>query len=91
MARVITRRVMMGVCLTSVPTVLGAAERKPYRRPDEIERARRAADEARNDSLLERGDIIMTERGFERFEGYERDGYTPRFVPVPNPMVNGVK
>lgn len=38
-----------------------------------------------NDSILRKGDVISTDRGFLLFRGYGTDG-SPEFVPVPNPL-----
>jgi hypothetical protein len=38
-----------------------------------------------NDSLLQKGDIVVTDRGFFVFRGVAADGYTFEFSPVPNP------
>jgi hypothetical protein len=40
-----------------------------------------------NDSLLQKGDIVATDRGLFVFRGLASDGYTYDFSPVPtNPL-----
>jgi hypothetical protein len=39
-----------------------------------------------NDSLLQKGDIVVTDRGFFVFRGVASDGSSNDFVPVPNPL-----
>lgn len=39
-----------------------------------------------NDSLLQKGDIVVTDRGFFVFRGVGTDGYTYDFTEVPNPL-----
>ena len=38
-----------------------------------------------NDGLLQKGDIVVTDRGYFVFRGVAADGYTFEFAPVPNP------
>jgi hypothetical protein len=61
----------------------GRIKRKP---PTELEAARIASDTAMNDSLLQKGDIVATDRGFFVFRGLAPDGYSNDFVPIPNPV-----
>lgn len=65
----------------------GRIKRKP---PDAAEAERIASDTAMNDSLLQKGDIVVTDRGFFVFQGLAPDGYTFEFSPVPNPL-SGLK
>jgi hypothetical protein len=58
-------------------------------RPTEVEADRIASDIAMNDSLLQKGDIVVTYRGFFVFRGVGPDGYTFEFSPVPNPISAG--
>lgn len=60
----------------------GRIKRKP---PSAIEAERIASDMAMNDSLLRRGDIVATDRGFFVFRGLAPDGITNDFLPVPDP------
>jgi hypothetical protein len=46
---------------------------------------------AMNDSLLQKGDIVATDRGFFVFRGLAPDGYSNDFVPIPNPVPQGKK
>ena len=61
----------------------GRIKRKP---PTAIEAERIASDMAMNDSLLRKGDIVVTDRGFFVFLGQGPDGYTNNFAPVSNPV-----
>jgi hypothetical protein len=54
--------------------------------PTELEAARIASDIAMNDGLLQKGDIVATDRGFFVFRGVGADGYTYDFAEVPNPL-----
>lgn len=66
-----------------------AEERGRIRRPppSEAEAERLASEMALNDSLLERGDIVVTDRGFFVFRGLAPDGSTGEFTQVPNPVI----
>lgn len=61
----------------------GRIRRKPLT-PAEAERM--ASDMAMNDGILQKGDIVATDRGFFLFRGLRSDGITNDFVPVPNPL-----
>ena len=61
----------------------GRIKRKP---PDAAEAERIASEIAMNDSLLQKGDIVVTDRGFFVFRGLAPDGYTYEFSQVPNPI-----
>jgi hypothetical protein len=75
--------------LTLVPGDAAAAEehgrikRKP---PTAAEAERIASETAMNDSLLQKGDIVVTDRGFFVFRGLAADGYSYDFVPIPSPL-----
>ena len=58
-------------------------KRKP---PTPAEAERQAAEMAMNDSLLRKGDIVATDRGFLVFRGLAEDGVTGEFAPVANPL-----
>jgi hypothetical protein len=58
--------------------------KRPPPTPSEVERI--ASDTAMNDSLLRKGDIVVTDRGFFVFRGVGADGYTFDFTEVPNPL-----
>ena len=60
----------------------GRIKRPP---PSAAEAARIASDMAMNDSLLQKGDIVVTDRGFFVFLGPAPDGETNEFARVPNP------
>jgi len=57
-------------------------KRKP---PTPAEVDRLASDMAMNDSLLRKGDIIVTDRGYFVFRGIAQDGTTNEFVRIPDP------
>jgi hypothetical protein len=61
----------------------GRIKRKP---PTNLEAERIASEIVMNDSLLQKGDIVVTDRGFFVFRGLAVDGYTYEFSPVPNPL-----
>lgn len=63
----------------------GRIQRKPR---DAAEAERVASEMAMNDSLLQKGDIVVTDRGFFVFRGLAADGYTYEFSPVPNPAAS---
>lgn len=58
-------------------------KRKP---PTPAEVQRQATEMAMNDSLLRKGDIVATDRGFVMFRGVAEDGITNEFAPVANPL-----
>ena len=53
--------------------------------PTAAEVERIASDMAMNDSLLRKGDIVVTDRGFLVFRGIAQDGTTNEFVRIPDP------
>jgi hypothetical protein len=55
--------------------------------PSAAEAARIASDMAMNDTLLQKGDIVVTDRGFFVFRGPAPDGVTNEFARVPDPAV----
>ena len=61
-------------------------KRKP---PDAAEAGRIASETVMNDGLLQKGDIVVTDRGYFVFRGVAADGYTFEFSPVPNPAATG--
>jgi hypothetical protein len=63
----------------------GRIKRKP---PTPVEAGRIASETAMNDSLLRKGDIVATDRGFFIFQGLTPDGISNDFVPVPNPLTS---
>ena len=66
----------------------GRIKRKP---PGATEAERIASDMAMNDSLLRKGDIVATDRGFFVFRGVASDGIANDFVAVPNPLSSNRK
>jgi hypothetical protein len=79
--------------ILSAPVVLSAAayaqESGRIRRPppSAAEAARIASDMAMNDTLLQKGDIVVTDRGFFVFRGTAPDGVTNEFARVPDPAL----
>ena len=64
-----------------------AEEHRIKRRPPtSAEADREASDMAMNDSLLRKGDIVATGRGFVVFRGIAPDGIVNDFAPTPNPL-----
>jgi hypothetical protein len=63
--------------------------KRPPPTPTEAERI--ASDIAMNDGLLQKGDIVVTDRGFFVFRGVGADGYTYDFSEVPNPLPSAKK
>lgn len=61
----------------------GRIKRKP---PTDVEAERIVSDMAMNDSLLRKGDIVATDRGFFVFRGLAPDGISNDFAPIPNPV-----
>ena len=61
----------------------GRIKRKP---PTDLEAERIASEMAMSDSLLQKGDIVVTDRGFFVFRGIAADGFSYDFAPVPNPL-----
>src|SRR5260370_5285450 len=61
----------------------GRIKKRP---PGIIEAERIASDMAMNDSLLRKGDVIATDRGFLVFRGLAPDGITNDFESIPNPV-----
>ena len=77
------------LCAFIPATTAHAEERGRIRRPppSQAEAERLASEMALNDSLLERGDIVVTDRGFFVFRGLAPDGSTGEFSQVPNPIL----
>lgn len=67
---------------------LAAEQYERIRRPppSAAEADRIASDTAMNDSLLQKGDIVVTDRGYFVFLGVAADGISSVFAPVPNPI-----
>ena len=66
----------------AVSAETGRIRRPP---PSAAEAERIASEMAMNDSLLQKGDIVVTDRGFFVFRGPAPDGVTNEFTRVPNP------
>lgn len=63
----------------------GRIKRKP---PDAAEAERIASETVMNDNLLQKGDIVVTDRGFLVFQGLAPDGITNEFLPLLNPVTS---
>jgi hypothetical protein len=83
-------RCLLVACLLLPPLEAEAQEhgRVKWKRPTQAEADRKASESAITDSILRKGDIVATDRGFFMFRGFLTDGMTGDFVPVPNPMPN---
>jgi hypothetical protein len=81
------------VALILLPATAEAEEhgRIKWRRPTPAEADRVASESAVNDSILRKGDIVVTDHGFLMFRGFLADGTTADFVPIQNPMSTGGK
>jgi hypothetical protein len=79
---------LLMACLPLPPSTADAQEhgRVKWKRPTQAEADRMASESAITDSILRKGDIAVTDRGFFMFRGFLADGMTGDFVPVPNPM-----
>jgi hypothetical protein len=76
--------------LSAWDAVVCAETGRIRRSPPSVAEAERIASEmAMNDSLLQRGDIVVTDRGFFVFRGPAPDGVTNEFTRVPDPGVVG--
>jgi len=84
-------RCLFAVWLLLLPSFEAEAQehsRIKWKRPTQAEADHMAAETAITDSILRKGDIVVTDHGFLMFRGYLADGTTGDFVPVPNPMSN---
>ncbi len=77
--------------LPSFEAVAQEHGRVKWKRPTQADADRMASESAMTDSILRRGDIVATDRGFFMLRGFLADGVTGDFVPVPNPMSNARK
>jgi len=59
--------------------------RVKWKPPTQAEADRTASESAMTDSILRKGDIVVTDRGYFMFRGFLADGMTGDFAPVPNP------
>ncbi|MCG2673100.1 hypothetical protein L6637_39995 [Bradyrhizobium sp. WYCCWR 12774] len=57
--------------------------------PTPQEEARIASEMMMNDGLIEKGHIVVTDRGFFAFRRLEEDGYSNNFAPTVNPLTAG--
>jgi hypothetical protein len=63
----------------------GRIEKKP---PTVTEAERIISDSVMNDGTLQKGDVVVTDRGFFLYRGLAADGFTNDFVSVPNPLAS---
>jgi hypothetical protein len=83
------RLLLLILAMAFVGATVAAEEDSPRikrKSPSPTEAAQIASDVALSDSLLRKGDIVVTNRGFFIFRGIGADGISNDFVPVPNPM-----
>lgn len=81
--------VLVSCVVASAAGIAGETGRIKRKPPDAAEAERIASEMAMNDSLLQKGDIVVTDRGFFVFRGLAADGYTYEFSRVPNPLPAG--
>jgi hypothetical protein len=82
-----TRYLLILLCLLPAFDAFGQDQGRIKRKPpSDVEADRIASDMAMNDSLLRKGDIVATDRGFLVFRGLTPDGISNDFVPVSNPL-----
>jgi len=84
---------LMALCVAvaAAPSAAQDAVRIKRKPPSAAEADRIAAEMAMNDSLLRKGDIVATDRGFLMFRGVAADGYTYEFEPIKSPIPLGRK
>jgi hypothetical protein len=80
-------RLLLILGMAIFTTTAAAEENSPrIKRKSPAEADQIASDVALNDSLLRKGDIVVTNRGFFAFHGIAADRISNGFVAVPNPM-----
>jgi hypothetical protein len=80
---------IVALCVVFASVAAAQESSRIKRRPPTPEEAARAAAEvAMNDSLLRKGDVVVTDRGFVVFRGVAADGVTNEFEPVKNPLLD---
>lgn len=77
--------------LLSIPLVLFVSSAEAQSRihrgaPTARELDRAASEMAKSDGLLQKGDIVVTDRGFLIFEGLDSEGIEGVFSDIPNPL-----
>ena len=77
--------------LVSLAEPADALERIRRASPTPDEEAQAASEIVMNDGSLQRGDIVVTNRGFFSFKGVGADGYTFEFSQIENPLVPRVR
>jgi hypothetical protein len=84
---------LLAACLLGLSLEAEAQEhgRFKWKRPTQAEADRVASESALTDSILRKGDVVVTDRGFFIFRGFLPDGTTGDFVPVPNPLSHANK
>lgn len=82
---------LSAVCfsLLLLTAVAEAQERSSrFRRPPPAlaEQEQLASELVMSDELLQKGDIVVTDRGYYVFQGIAADGFTYEFRPIPSPF-----
>ena len=75
--------VVVLVVILQGASAASALERIKTRPPTSAEAHRIASELAMDDSTLQKGDIVSTDRGFFVYRGIGADGYTSDFAPWP--------
>ena len=81
--------VLLVALVLSAPALAQESGRIRRPPPSAAEADRIASEMAINDSLLQKGDIVVTDRGFFVFQGPAPDGMRNEFKRVPNPGAAG--
>jgi hypothetical protein len=76
----------LGLCCGGLANAAEQASRIKRKPPKPAEAARIISDMVMDDSELQIGDIVSTDRGFFIFQGLGTDGLTRVFAPVANPL-----
>ena len=83
---------LIALCMAMTnPSAAESVARIKRKVPTPAEAERIAAEIAMNGSLLRKGDIVVTDRGFVVFRGIAADGVTNEFEPVQNPIAGSRK
>jgi hypothetical protein len=79
---------VLPLALLSSSAIVCAQEhgRIKKRAPSVTEAERNISEGVMNDGTLQKGDVVVTDRGFFLYRGLAPDGITYDFAPVPNPL-----
>jgi hypothetical protein len=79
---------VLPLALLSASAIAGAQERSRIKKrlPTVTEAERNISESVMNDGTLQKGDVVVTDRGFFLYRGLAPDGITYDFAPVPNPL-----